>query len=99
MLADDDTAWKVTVDAMAKAMATEDFAEGPRAFIEKRAPRVEGPLATASGTVTAGSRSRQELGQAGHERQVAAPSASGTHAASSASSPGTGGAGSRTSTR
>jgi enoyl-CoA hydratase len=38
MLADDDTAWKVTVDAMAKAMATEDFAEGPLAFIEKRPP-------------------------------------------------------------
>ena len=38
MLADDDTAWKVTVDAMAKSMATEDFAEGPLAFIEKRPP-------------------------------------------------------------
>jgi enoyl-CoA hydratase len=42
MLADDDTAWKVTGDAMAKAMSTEDFAEGPRAFIEKRPPEWKG---------------------------------------------------------
>jgi enoyl-CoA hydratase len=42
MLADDDTAWKVTFDAMATAMATEDFAEGPRAFIEKRPPEWKG---------------------------------------------------------
>src|SRR5918998_1699860 len=38
MLADDDTAWKLTNKAMATVISTEDFAEGPRAFIEKRAP-------------------------------------------------------------
>ena len=38
MLADDETAWKVTNESMAKVMSSEDFAEGPRAFIEKRAP-------------------------------------------------------------
>ena len=37
-LADDDTAWKLTNEAMGRVMRTEDFAEGPRAFIEKRAP-------------------------------------------------------------
>jgi enoyl-CoA hydratase len=42
MLADDDTAWKITGEAMARAMSTEDFAEGPRAFIEKRPPEWKG---------------------------------------------------------
>ena len=36
--ADDDTLWKRTGEAMARVVRTEDFAEGPRAFIEKRAP-------------------------------------------------------------
>jgi enoyl-CoA hydratase len=36
--ANDDALWKVTNEAMAVAVATEDFQEGPRAFIEKRAP-------------------------------------------------------------
>jgi enoyl-CoA hydratase len=40
--ADDDTAWRLTREAMAQAVATEDFQEGPRAFIEKREPRWTG---------------------------------------------------------
>ncbi|HMC41816.1 MAG TPA: crotonase/enoyl-CoA hydratase family protein [Acidimicrobiales bacterium] len=36
--ADDDTLWKRTGEAMARVVRTEDFAEGPRAFIDKRAP-------------------------------------------------------------
>lgn len=42
MLADDETAWKITNKAMATAASTEDFQEGPRAFIEKRAPEWKG---------------------------------------------------------
>ncbi len=33
---DDDALWQMTNQAMGKVSATEDFAEGPRAFIEKR---------------------------------------------------------------
>jgi enoyl-CoA hydratase len=36
--ANDEDLWKVTAAAMAEAVATEDFQEGPRAFIEKREP-------------------------------------------------------------
>ncbi|MEM8903243.1 MAG: crotonase/enoyl-CoA hydratase family protein [Actinomycetota bacterium] len=38
MLASDDEAWHLTNELMGEVMATEDFQEGPRAFIEKRAP-------------------------------------------------------------
>ena len=36
--AGDDELWNATNEAMLEAAATEDFAEGPRAFIEKRPP-------------------------------------------------------------
>src|SRR5581483_1048168 len=36
LTADDDTLWDMTVNAMATVARSEDFAEGPRAFIEKR---------------------------------------------------------------
>ena len=38
MLAADDEAWALTDRLTAAVMSTEDFAEGPRAFIEKRDP-------------------------------------------------------------
>jgi enoyl-CoA hydratase len=40
--ADDDTAWKITNEAFAGVAQSEDFAEGPRAFIEKRPPAWKG---------------------------------------------------------
>ncbi|HEC10841.1 MAG TPA: crotonase/enoyl-CoA hydratase family protein [Acidimicrobiales bacterium] len=36
--ADDATAWRLSTEGIAAMFKTEDFAEGPRAFIEKRAP-------------------------------------------------------------
>lgn len=35
---DDDTLWHMTVEGFTRVAQTEDFAEGPRAFIEKRPP-------------------------------------------------------------
>jgi enoyl-CoA hydratase len=40
--ADDGTAWDLTNKAMMATVSTEDFQEGPRAFIEKRPPEWKG---------------------------------------------------------
>jgi enoyl-CoA hydratase len=39
---DDATLWKLTAEAFAKVGRTDDFAEGPRAFLEKRPPIWQG---------------------------------------------------------
>jgi enoyl-CoA hydratase len=38
-LADDDDAWRISAEAYRAVLATEDFQEGPRAFVEKRPPK------------------------------------------------------------
>ena len=40
--ATDEELWKMSIAAMGQLMQTEDFQEGPRAFIEKRAPQWQG---------------------------------------------------------
>lgn len=40
--ADDDVAWRITDEAFASVARSEDFSEGPRAFIEKRPPAWKG---------------------------------------------------------
>jgi enoyl-CoA hydratase len=41
-LVDDETAWRMTNEGFARVVTTEDFSEGPRAFIEKRPPEWKG---------------------------------------------------------
>jgi enoyl-CoA hydratase len=38
-LADDDDAWRISAEAYKAVVSTEDFKEGPKAFVEKRPPR------------------------------------------------------------
>jgi len=38
----DDVGWRLTDDAFAEIVRSEDFAEGPRAFVEKRPPQWKG---------------------------------------------------------
>lgn len=40
--ADDETLWKMSTEAIGRMFQTEDFQEGPRAFIEKRPPAWKG---------------------------------------------------------
>lgn len=39
---EDDTLWRASLEESVRIMQTEDFKEGPRAFIEKRAPNWQG---------------------------------------------------------
>ena len=96
---DEDEGWRLTTEAFREVMRTEDFHEGPRAFIEKRPPAVEGSLSPPFRRWCRRCRAREGTRPDPSVTRSSPTSWSGTHATSDASVPATGGRSSRTVTR